>query len=117
MYEYKAKLTKIIDSDTVEVDIDLGLCNHMYKTVSLSGIKVPNSKSRDDEEKQRGLAAKQRLLEMLEQAKYGEFILRTEIDNHGKYTRILGTIIIGGMNVNKTLVQEGLAIDTTGGNR
>jgi micrococcal nuclease len=117
MYEYTAKLERIVDGDTVDVDIDLGFDIHIKKRVRLYGINAPESRTSDDEEKRHGLAAKQRLQELLETAENGEFILRTQLDKEGKYGRCLGTIIIGGMNVNKTLVQEGHASEYFGGKR
>ena len=111
MYEYKATLERIIDGDTIDVDIDMGLHIHVKERIRLYGINTPETRTKDEEEKKKGLAAKQRLQELLEMANEEGFILRTVMDKAGKYGRILGTIIIGGMNVNKTLVQEGFAIE------
>ena len=117
MYEYSAKLLNIVDGDTIDVDLDVGFNIHLYERVRLFGINTPESRTRDEDEKRRGLAAKQRLQELLETAEEGKFKVRTEIDKKGKFGRILGTIIIGGMNVNKTLVQEGHAEEYFGGKR
>jgi len=66
MYEYKCKLVKIVDGDTVDVDIDLGFGVWMKdERVRIMGIDTPESRTRDKVEKQFGLAAKKRLKELL----------------------------------------------------
>ena len=106
MYQYKAKLDRVVDGDTVYAHIDLGF--HIWKRVNirLYGIDAFESRTRDLEEKEKGLAAKERLIELL-QANGNEF----ELTSHGldKYGRSLGTILIGSMNVNETLITEGHA--------
>ena len=65
MYEYKAKIVKVIDGDTVDVDIDLGFGMWMKdERVRIMGIDTPESRTRDLVEKQFGLAAKARLKEL-----------------------------------------------------
>lgn len=103
MYEYQATTDKVVDSHILDVSIDLGFNTFLKQRISLSGISAPDTAI--DEDKQKLLAAKQRLTDLLEQADDGVFILRTEVEKRG---RIVGTIIIGGMNVNKTLIKEGL---------
>ena len=117
MFEYTARLERIIDGDTIDVDIDLGFKIHIKERIRLYGINAPESRTRDADEKKKGIAAKQRLQELLEQAQDGIFTIKTEMDKGGKYGRCLGSIIIGGMNVNKTLVQEGHAVEYLGGKR
>ena len=56
MYEYKVKVVKVIDGDTIDVDIDLGFNTVLTKRrIRLYGIDTPESRTRDKEEKQRGL--------------------------------------------------------------
>ena len=65
MYEYKAKILRIVDGDTVDVDIDLGFGMWMHKErVRIMGIDTPESRTRDLAEKKLGLAAKKRLQEL-----------------------------------------------------
>ena len=92
MYEYKAKLLKVIDGDTVDVDIDLGFGIWMKtERVRIMGIDTPESRTRDKVEKKFGLAAKTRLKELLGKT----CTLKTQInkdgeDMKGKFGRILG---------------------------
>ena len=113
MFEYKCKLIKVIDGDTIDVDIDLGFGVWLRKQrVRLYGIDTPESRTRDLEEKKRGLAAKARLIELLGD---GKFIL--ESHGVGKYGRCLGSLHMGSKNINKTLIKEGHATEYHGGAR
>ena len=92
MYDYKCKVVKVVDGDTVDVDIDLGFGIWMKKErVRIMGIDTPESRTRDLVEKKFGLAAKARLKELLGPNP----VLRTQIskkgeDMKGKFGRILG---------------------------
>lgn len=112
MYTYKAKLDRVVDGDTVDAHIDLGFDITIHKRIRLAGIDTPESRTRDLEEKARGLASKDRLIELLED---GNFILESK--EVGKYGRVLGTLIIEDMNINKTLVEEGFAVEYWGGKK
>ena len=91
MYEYRCKVVKVIDGDTVDVDIDLGFGVWMHKErVRLFGIDTPKSRTRDLEEKKYGLAAKKFLTNMLDDD--GGIILKTHKDKTGKFGRILGEL-------------------------
>ena len=91
MYEYRVKIVKIIDGDTVDVDIDLGFGVWMHKErIRLFGIDTPESRTRDLEEKKYGLAAKKFLTGMLDDE--GGIILKTHKDKTGKFGRILGEL-------------------------
>ena len=91
MYEYRCKVVKIIDGDTVDVDIDLGFGVWLPKErVRLFGIDTPESRTRDLEEKKYGLAAKKFLTGMLDDD--GGIILKTHKDKTGKFGRILGEL-------------------------
>ena len=116
MYEYKCSLVKIIDGDTIDVDLDLGFSVILKKQrIRLYGINTPESRTRDLEEKKMGLAAKARLVELLTGAE--SIMLQTIIDKkaRGKYGRILGTIFADKTNVNNLLVDEGHAVTYFGG--
>jgi len=112
VYTYKAKLDRIIDGDTVDAHIDLGFDITIHKRIRLAGIDTPESRTRDLEEKARGLASKDRLIELLDG---GEFILESK--EVGKYGRVLGTLHVEDVNVNETLVQEGFAVEYWGGKK
>ena len=59
MYEYKCKVVRVVDGDTVDVDIDLGFDVWLSKQrVRLYGVDTPESRTRDKEEKKYGLRAK-----------------------------------------------------------
>ena len=112
MYTYKAKIDRVIDGDTVDAHIDLGFDITIHKRIRLAGIDTPESRTRDLEEKKRGLASKDRLIELLGD---GDFILESK--EVGKYGRVLGTLHIDDMNINKTLVKEGFAVEYNGGTK
>jgi micrococcal nuclease len=118
MYEYRFELDRVIDGDTIDVNLDLGFDVILKKQrIRLYGLNTPESRTRDLEEKQYGLAAKARLKDLLEK---GETLsLRTAIDKkaRGKYGRILGTIFADGVDLNQTLLDEGHAIEYFGGTK
>ena len=118
MYEYRFDLDRVVDGDTIDVNLDLGFDVVLKKQrIRLHGLNTPASRTRDLEEKQYGLAAKARLKELLEN---GETLsLRTAIDKkaRGKYGRILGTIYADGINLNQQLLDEGHAIEYFGGTK
>ena len=91
MYEYRCKVVKIIDGDTVDVDIDLGFGVWLKKErIRLYAIDTPESRTRDLEEKAKGLAAKDRVKALLEGCK------NIQLHSHGigKFGRCLGEIYI-----------------------
>ena len=114
MYTYEAKVIKVVDGDTIDALIDLGFDMHKSIRVRLVGINSPESRTRDLEEKKRGLAAKARLKEILKSNK-NKIILESQ--GVGKYGRCLGIIRINDTNVNQQLVQEGHAVEYFGGKR
>ena len=86
MYEYKCKIVKIVDGDTIDVDIDLGFGTWIHnERVRRVGIDAPESRTRDLEEKKKGLLAKARNKELLEQG-----IFKLKSFGTGKYGRVLG---------------------------
>lgn len=117
MYTYKAKLDRVVDGDTVDANIDLGFDITIHKRIRLAGIDTPESRTRDLEEKKRGLASKARLIEMLGD---GEFVLESK--EVGKYGRVLGVLHVHPednlpININDTLVKEGYAVEYWGGKK
>lgn len=107
MYQYKAKLERVVDGDTVHAMVDLGFYTWRKINIRLYDIDAPETRTRNEDEKVKGFAAKQRLIEILE-ANGNEFELISH--NIDKYGRTLGTIIIAEKNINQQLVQEGHAV-------
>ena len=114
MYMYKCKILRIVDGDTVDIDIDLGFGVWMHKErVRMMGIDTPESRTRDEVEKLFGLASKNRLKELLPIG--STQILKTEIDKSGedakgKFGRILGDFLIEGKKASEILIEEGHAV-------
>jgi len=111
MYTYKAKLIRVVDGDTIDAEIDLGFGVFMRQRVRLYGINTPESRTKDLQEKELGLAAKARLSEVLSK----DFIIETILNKRGKFGRVLGVIHAyhadaeDTFNVNDLLVEEGHA--------
>jgi len=110
MYEYRAYVNKVVDGDTVDVDIDLGFGIRLTdERVRIMGIDTPESRTSNEVEKIFGLAAKHRLQELL-----GDVTtLRTQIakdgeDMRGKFGRVLGDFVAkDGRLVTEILIEEG----------
>ena len=122
MYEYRCKVIKVIDGDTVDVDIDLGFDIIIKgERVRIMGIDTPESRTRDKVEKKFGLASKARLKELIG-GRSGP-ILKTQInrkgeDMRGKFARILGDFVTDdGRLVTDILVEEGHAVAYFGGSK
>ena len=112
MYKYNAKLDRVVDGDTVDALVDLGFNTWKKVRIRMHGMNAPESRTRNLEEKAKGIAAKVRLEELLEEDK---FVL--ESHGVGKFGRCLGTLHVDDVNVNKTLVKEGHAWEYYGGKR
>ena len=109
MFEYKCKLLRVVDGDTVDVDIDLGFGVWLRKQrIRLYGIDTPESRTRDLVEKKYGLAAKKFLTNMLDDD--GGIILKTHKDKTGKFGRILGELWTFDTNINDKMVYEHHAV-------
>jgi micrococcal nuclease len=118
MYEYKVKITRVVDGDTVDAEVDLGFDTFIKDRIRLMGLDTPESRTRNKKEKALGLAAKAYLKELLKENK-GNIILRTSKEGKGKFGRILGTLLIydGMTSVNQMLIDEGHARDYFGGSK
>ena len=121
MYEYRVKIIKVVDGDTVDVDIDLGFGVWLNKQrIRLYGIDAPESRTRDLDEKRYGLKAKEWLKERLSDGA----ILKTRLDKKGKYGRILGEFLVleneghpqfeYPVNVNEEMIAKHLAVSYHG---
>jgi len=114
-YNYDVEIKRVVDGDTVDVMIDLGFNTHVKKRVRMYGINAPESRTRDLEEKKKGLAAKERLKEILSSDK---IIMKSH--GKGKYGRVLGELFVEKdqeISVNNILVREGHAKEYFGGKR
>ena len=116
MYTYNAKLERIIDGDSIVALVDLGFDTWKKVNIRMYGMNAPESRTRDLEEKARSLAAKARLIEVLEQNS-NKFIVVSH--GVGKYGRCLGEIFLNydEDSVNNLLISEGHATEYYGGKR
>jgi len=121
MYEYKCKILRVVDGDTVDIDIDLGFGIWMHKErVRMMGIDTPESRTRDKVEKAFGLASKAKLKELLPIGSIQ--VLKTEIDKSGedkkgKFGRILGDFLLDGKRATDILIETGHAVAYFGGSK
>ena len=115
MYRYKVSVVKVVDGDTIDVDIDLGFgMTYKKQRVRMLGIDTPESRTRDLVEKKFGKASKKHLKGILEQG-------GIELVSHdkGKFGRILGEFFIGNseVSVNQQMINDHHAVAYTGGNK
>lgn len=122
MYTYKISLLKVVDGDTVDAEIDLGFDIKVKKRVRFMGINAPESRTRDLEEKARGLAAKDRVKQLLD----GCSNVTLKSHGVGKFGRCLGEIFLDMVDgqekltlvsLNELLINEGHATEYHGGKR
>ena len=120
MYEYRARVNRVVDGDTVDVDIELGFDIVLTgQRVRIMGIDTPESRTSDEVEKVFGLAAKNRLKELLGPTA----ILRTQVekdgdDAKGKFGRILGDFVApDGRMVTEVMIEEGHCVPYFGGSK
>jgi len=120
MHEYKVNILRVVDGDTVDVDIDLGFGMWLRKErVRVMGIDTPESRTSDKMEKIFGLAAKNRLISLLG----AEAILHTQVskkgeDMKGKFGRVLGNFVsLNGEKCAAVLIREGHAVAYQGGSK
>ena len=122
MYNYKISPLRVIDGDTIDAEIDLGFDVKIKKRIRFMGINTPESRTRDLEEKARGLAAKDRVKQLLGGCN------NITLNSHGvgKFGRCLGEIMLDMVdgqekltleNLNELLIKEGHAVEYHGGKR
>jgi micrococcal nuclease len=111
MFEYYVKkVTKVVDGDTIDVEIDLGFDISFSSRVRLAGIDTPESRTANKAEKALGLEAKAYLKHEIEAAK--SVVIKTEkMDSSEKYGRILGWVFLDGSEVsmNEKMIEDGHA--------
>lgn len=120
MYTYNARVIKVIDGDTIDLEIDLGFHVKVTKRARLSGIDTYEKNSRLVFEREKAAKATALLTNIL-QKKIVK--IKTFIDKEDKYGRILVEVYANDFDfenrnsVNIMLIQEGLALPYDGGNK
>ena len=129
-YTYNAEVIRVVDGDTVIAKVDLGFDTWKICNIRLYGINTPETRTRDLEEKERGLEAKDRLITLLSDND-NMFVLESKgLDKYGRSLGVLWTTYhqvkpwddssdtrAVGLSLNEVLVQEGLAEEYFGGKR
>ena len=121
-YIYRGKLERVVDGDTIDALIDVGFDIWIKKRIRYSGIDTWESRTRNLEEKAKGLEAKARNKELLMEISSKSGYFRLKSYGVGKYGRVLGEIFIEDKdgkqyNINKTLISEGHAYIYEGGKK
>lgn len=108
MYEYECKISRVVDGDTVDVDIDLGFGTwRCAERIRLYGVDTPECRTRDKQEKAAGLLAK----EFVEDALHVGGTYKLQTREKGKFGRFLGVIFITKKtSINAALISENLAV-------
>ena len=108
-HNYSAKLVRVVDGDTADAMIDLGFNTWVKKRIRFKGVDTWESRTRNLEEKKKGLAAKAYVKDLLENSDDGKFLIKSH--GVGKYGRVLGDHFVKGeeKSVNELLVENGHA--------
>jgi len=113
MYQYKAKIDRIVDGDTMDIVIDLGFKITTHQRIRLQGINTPETYNvkKDSEEYKLGTLAKDFVIERVQANNY-EALIETEKDT-GKYGRYIATVWLADnpISLNKELVDKGFAVE------
>ena len=116
-YGYKCKLDRVVDGDTCDALIDLGFDTYVKKRIRFYGVDTWESRTRNLEEKKKGLAAKEYVKNLLENSDEGKFSIISH--GRGKYGRVLGELFVKGheKSVNELLKENGHAYEYDGGKK
>ena len=111
---YSAKVVRVVDGDTADAMIDLGFDTWVKKRIRFYGVDTWESRTRNLEEKKKGLAAKDYVKDLLENSDEGKFLLKSH--GVGKYGRVLGELFVKGneKSVNELLKENGHAYEYHG---
>ena len=110
------KVTKVVDGDTIDVLLDMGFDIKYKSRVRLFGIDTPESRTRNKEEKIRGLISKAYLKDAIKKAK--KLTIKTHKGSEtGKFGRILGEVFADGININLKMCTDGYAVQYYGQNK
>ena len=114
---YSARLQRVVDGDTCDALIDLGFDTWVKKSIRFFGVDTWESRTRNLEEKKKGLAAKEYVKDLLENSDEGKFLLKSH--GVGKYGRVLGELFVKGhdTSVNELLKENGHASAYYGGKK
>jgi micrococcal nuclease len=110
VYEYAARLVKVVDADTLDLDIDVGFNIHTRQRVRLAGLNAPEKNTPQGQD---AIAYVHAWLNDLGP----DLTVRTVLDKREKYGRLLGTVIAKTRNLNADLITNGHALDYDGGRR
>ena len=121
-YIYRGKLDRVVDGDTIDALIDVGFDIWLKKRVRFQGIDAWESRTRNLEEKAKGLEAKARLIELLDKVSSKPGFFRIKSHGLGKYGRLLGELFImdkdgNSISINEKLIEEGHAYIYNGGKK
>jgi len=109
MYEYGCTVERVVDGDTIDVVLDLGFDIRFKSRVRLYGIDTPESRTRDKDEKVRGKMASAYLKEAVDNGT--KVVIETKLkDSRGKYGRVLGNVVVDGVNINEAMIENFLAV-------
>jgi|TARA_R100001126_G_scaffold35488_1_gene19824 micrococcal nuclease len=108
MYEYCCQVTRVVDGDTVDANIDLGFDISYFSRIRLFGIDTPESRTRNKDEKLRGLLAKDYIVNALANGK--QVLVKTALEKKGKYGRVLGSLVVDGLDLNQDMITKHLAV-------
>jgi micrococcal nuclease len=113
-HNYSAKVLRVVDGDTCDAMIDLGFDTWVKKRIRFYGVDTWESRTRNLEEKKKGLAAKDYVKDLLENSDEGKFVLKSY--GVGKYGRVLGELFVKGneKSVNELLKENGHAYEYHG---
>ena len=118
-YIYRIKqITKVVDGDTIDADIDLGFDISLTKRIRLAGVDTPESRTADANEKKYGLQSKEWLKHKVENAEH--ILIKTELpDSTEKYGRIIGHLFVNDQenSLNDQMIVEGYAWTYDGGTK
>tara|TARA_R110002153_G_scaffold250678_1_gene407489 strand:+ start:110 stop:532 length:423 start_codon:yes stop_codon:yes gene_type:complete len=109
MYEYSCTVNRVVDGDTIDVILDLGFDILYRSRVRLYGIDTPESRTRDKDEKVRGKLASAFLKEAVDNG--SKVVIETKLkDSKGKFGRVLGNVMVDGVNINQKMIDNYLAV-------
>jgi micrococcal nuclease len=113
LFWYRAKVRRVVDGDTIDLEFDLGLDAYRHERVRLYGVDAPEiyGVKKESEEYARGVSAKEFVTECLE----GKMVwVNTIKDKTGKYGRYLAHVYFqddsgAHVSISKLLLEDGLA--------
>jgi len=119
MFQYRCRINKVLDGDTVDIDLDLGfniiLAN---QRVRMAGIDTPESRTSNEEEKPRGQLSKKKLAEKLPLGSWQTIRTLKADDVDDKFGRILGVFVMeDGKSLNEWMCENNYAVAYQGENK